>query len=138
MKIQQYRFGDRFRLEIDIDEPEVLDYYIPRLIFQPIAENAIVHGLKDTLKGGIVSISVDATDDLIVVISDNGKGMSLDELDSLNRRIHAMEPERAEDASDNGLHTGIALINVHRRIELLYGAPYGVKIRHLSGAGSCH
>ena len=136
MKIQQYRFGDRFRLEIDIDEPEVLDYYIPRLIFQPIAENAIVHGLKDTLKGGIVSISVDATDDLIVVISDNGKGMSLDELDSLNRRIHAMEPERAEDTSDNGLHTGIALINVHRRIELLYGAPYGVNVYSSANRGT--
>lgn len=136
MKIQQYRFGDRFRLEIDVDEPEVLDYYVPRLIFQPIAENAIVHGLKDTLKDGIVSISVDATDDLIVMISDNGKGMSLDELDALNRRIHATEPENADDASAGGLHTGIALINVHRRIELLYGAPYGVNVYSSANRGT--
>ena len=136
MKIQQYRFGDRFRLEIDIDDPEVLDYYIPRLIFQPIAENAVVHGLKDTLKGGIVSISVDSTDDLIIVISDNGKGMSLEELDSLNSRIHATEPESADDAAQDGTHTGIALINVHRRIELLYGPPYGVNVYSSANRGT--
>ena len=136
MKIQQYRFGDRFRLEVDIDEPSVLDYYIPRLIFQPIAENAIVHGLKDTLRGGIISISVEAEDDLIIMISDNGKGMSLDELDALNRRIHAVVADSGEDAPKDAAHTGIALANVHRRIELLYGAPYGVNIYSSANRGT--
>ena len=136
IKIQRYRFGERFRLDTDIEDSDVLDYYVPRLIFQPIIENAIQHGLKDTLKDGMVTISVDATDDLVIVISDNGKGMTLEELDNLNGRIHAGGKGMAREASPEQPHSGIALANIHRRIELLYGAPYGVNVYSSVGKGT--
>ncbi|MBF1040305.1 MAG: sensor histidine kinase, partial [Lachnospiraceae bacterium] len=49
MKIQRYRFHDRFQLSIVVDEEDkrIFDFYIPRLILQPVVENAIVHGLDD-------------------------------------------------------------------------------------------
>ena len=49
MRIQQYRFNNRFSLEIVVDEEDMqaYDFYVPRLILQPIVENAIVHGLEE-------------------------------------------------------------------------------------------
>lgn len=49
MRIQQYRFNHRFSMEIVIDDENTAayDYYVPRLILQPIVENAIIHGLEE-------------------------------------------------------------------------------------------
>lgn len=130
MKIMEFRFCDRFSLEIDIDEEEgrVLDFYIPRLILQPIVENAINHGLDEIVTGGVVRIEVVLVGDMIITISDNGKGMSLHELDSLNQRIHASDQvgKVVNENEQNG--TGIALANVNKRIQLLYGKEYGLNV----------
>lgn len=135
MKIQQYRFGDRFQLELDVENPEAYDYYVPRLIFQPIVENAIMHGLEDKRSGGVITIDVEETDDLIVMISDNGKGMTLSELDALNDRIMGEKTE-GEKADAAGKHAGIALVNVQKRIELFYGVPYGLHVYSSIGQGT--
>ncbi len=135
MKIQQYRFGDRFRLELDVDNTEVYDYYVPRLIFQPIVENAIMHGLENKREGGLITIDVEETDDLIIMISDNGKGMTLSELDALNDRIVGVEAAKGKDTVF-GKHEGIALANVHNRIALLFGVPYGVHVYSSIGQGT--
>ena len=135
MKIQQYRFGDRFHLELEVDNPEAYDYYVPRLIFQPVVENAIMHGLEDKRSGGIITIDVEETDDLIIMISDNGKGMTLSELDALNDRIMG-EKADVEKNTASGKHEGIALVNVQKRIELFYGAPYGLHVYSSAGQGT--
>ena len=134
MKIQQYRFGDRFTLDLDIDDPEVYDFYVPRLIFQPIVENAIMHGLKDMRSGGLITIDVEETDDLIIMISDNGAGMTLSQLDALNDRILGESADVETDGS--GKHAGIALVNVQKRIELFFGAPYGLHVYSSVGQGT--
>lgn len=128
MKIMEFRFYDRFSLQIDIEDGRVLDFYIPRLILQPIVENAINHGLDETVTGGVVQIEVILVGDMIITISDNGKGMSLHELDSLNQRIHAFDQvgKVVNENEQNG--TGIALANVHKRIQLLYGKEYGLNV----------
>lgn len=135
MKIQQYRFEDRFRLEMEIDDPDVYDYYVPRLILQPIVENAIQHGLENMRSGGLITIDVEEADDLIIMISDNGKGMSLQELDELNGRIMA---EKAEEnrLAPAGKQEGIALVNVQKRIELFFGVPYGLHVYSSIGRGT--
>lgn len=86
MRIQQYRFNHRFSMEIVIDDGNTAayDYYVPRLILQPIVENAIIHGLEEKMKQ--VLIEVDIAEDMMITVSDNGKGMSLKELDELNGR----------------------------------------------------
>ena len=135
MKIQQYRFGDRFQLELEVDDPEAYDYYVPRLIFQPVVENAIMHGLGDKRSGGLITIDVEETDDLIIMISDNGKGMTLTELDALNARIMGEKAENKEN-QDAGKHEGIALVNVQKRIELFFGVPYGLHVYSSIGKGT--
>lgn len=135
MKIQQYRFEDRFRLDMEIEDPEVYDYYVPRLILQPIVENAIQHGLENIREGGLITIDVEETDDLIIMISDNGRGMTLQELDELNGRILAEKAEKKE-APSSEKHKGIALANVQKRIELFFGVPYGLHVYSSIGQGT--
>ena len=136
MEIQRYRFGDRFSLDIDVDNPEAYDYYIPRLIFQPIVENSIVHGLESRLEGGVITIDVETAGDLIVMISDNGKGLTLEELDRLNDMIHASVTDKDRGKDENKSHIGIALPNIHNRIKLLYGDPYGIRVYSSIGYGT--
>jgi two-component system sensor histidine kinase YesM len=138
MSIMQYRFGERFSLEIDIDEDDtkVYDYYVPRLIFQPIVENAILHGLDEKMEGGIVTIEVMVSDELIIMISDNGKGMSLKQLDDLNAKIHSENKYISDDTSAEGKGTGIALPNVNKRIKLLYGDKYGLNVYSSEACGT--
>lgn len=125
MMIQRYRFNNRFSLEIIIEEDDekAYDYLIPRLILQPVVENAIYHGLEELPEGGKVAIEVTLTENiLILTVSDNGKGMDPKTLSELNARIHSANM----DMGDNG--TGIALPNIHKRIQLLFGEEYGVNI----------
>ena len=88
MLIQRYRFNNRFSMEIIIDEEDeaAYDFLVPRLIIQPVIENAIFHGLEERMEDGIVSIEVIVTDlDMIITISDNGKGIDCEELEELNK-----------------------------------------------------
>jgi len=125
MMIQRYRFNNRFSLEIIVEEEDekAYDYLIPRLILQPVVENAIYHGLEELPEGGKVVIEVTLTENiLILTVSDNGKGMDPRTLSELNARIHSANMEMGK----NG--TGIALPNIHKRIQLLFGEEYGVNV----------
>lgn len=125
MMIQRYRFNNRFSLEIIVEEEDekAYDYLIPRLILQPVVENAIYHGLEELSEGGKVVIEVTLTENiLILTVSDNGKGMDPRTLSELNARIHSANMEMGK----NG--TGIALPNIHKRIQLLFGEEYGVNV----------
>lgn len=138
MRIQQYRFKNRFTLEIVVDDEDrvAYDYYVPRLILQPIVENAIVHGLEEKTKGGQIVIEVTVTEDLIITVSDNGRGMSLKELDDLNQRIHSKKTSLEEEDMRHSQSTGIALPNINKRIELLYGKKYGLNVYSSIGCGT--
>ena len=138
MRIQQYRFRNRFSLDIVVDEEDTAayDYYVPRLILQPIVENAIVHGLEDKMEEARIVIEVTVTDDLVLTVSDNGKGMSLRELDALNRRIHSRNMQLVDTEHSEKRNTGIALPNIHKRIELLYGNQYGLNVYSSIGCGT--
>ena len=138
MKIQQYQFNDRFSLNIIVDEEdeEAYDVFVPRLILQPIVENALNHGLKDITENGIITIEACITDrDLVVTVSDNGCGMELEELEKLNERIHSNNVWN-DDISDDKGHSGIGLPNINKRIQLLYGKRYGVNIYSSPGQGT--
>lgn len=112
MLIQRYRFNNRFSMEVLIDEEdeEAFDFLIPRLIIQPVVENAIFHGLEEKLEGGKVTIDIIVTDkNLILMISDNGKGMDVNTLKELNARIQSNNVELDDREERNQRNTGIAL-----------------------------
>lgn len=131
MMIQRYRFNNRFTMEILIDEEdeEAYDYKIPKLIIQPVVENAIFHGLEESLEGGIVSIEVIVTEkNLIITVSDNGKGMDAKTLADLNHRIHTQMMPLDRQEGKGTANTGIGLLNIHKRIQLLFGEEYGLSV----------
>jgi len=131
MMILKFRFNNRFSLDILIDDEDVkaLDYFIPKLILQPIIENAIFHGLEDCVEGGKVTIEIIETEkNLLITVSDNGKGMDSKTLEELNQRIRSLGQYNDDHRNENQRNTGIALSNIHKRIQLLFGSDYGLNV----------
>lgn len=122
--IQKFRFGDRINLEISIPPDEPVQFYrLPKLILQPIVENAIIHGLEDKISGGLISISVRTTQsNFTIIIEDNGKGIKYTKLIEINRHlgVHPLADKHTDK------HSGIAIFNVNERLQLLYGQKYGL------------
>ena len=123
MEIQRFRMGDRLTWEERVP-PELLGISIPRLLLQPIVENAVQHGIDRRVEGGKVCLSASLKDMWLEIrVEDNGVGMNQHELDALEKRLN-------DAAADE--HLG--LWNIHRRLTLLYGE--GLHIESAAGAGT--
>lgn len=126
VSIQQMRYGNRFKLEQEIDGA-LLDFRVPCLFLQPIVENCIIHGLADSDETGRILISAIKEGNTIRLrIMDNGKGMEPSEIS----RIMDVNNE------DKGRFTNIGVRNVDERVKLIYGSDYGVKITSELGIGT--
>ena len=139
MMIQQYRFANRFSLEILIDKEDEIayDFLIPRLIIQPIVENAIYHGLKEKLEDGIITIEIILTNNnMILMISDNGEGMDNKTLDEVKKIIKSSELFIENNKEDISRRIGIALPNINKRIQLLFGDEYGLNMYSTQNFGT--
>lgn len=126
--IQKIILGDRINVEYDIDDL-VLDCMVPKLILQPIIENAIMHGIEDMSGGGQIIISAHQDENLLINISDNGKGMDVD-------TINKMLTENDEEEESREKHTHIGIKSVNKRIKILYGNKYGIKVSSELGIGT--
>jgi two-component system sensor histidine kinase YesM len=118
--IQKLRYNNSISYIIDL-EPEVEFFKTPKLILQPIVENAIFHGLRSKEGSGFIKVIIQKKDEntILFEITDNGKGMSPDELANLNIKINSPLMD-----STAGSH-GYAISNVNQRIKLCYGNQYG-------------
>ncbi|SFT76123.1 Histidine kinase-, DNA gyrase B-, and HSP90-like ATPase [Selenomonas sp. GACV-9] len=125
MQIQKYRFGERLHYTEYVDERSH-GCHIPKLLFQPVLENAIKYG--EAADGTIdVRLSVNAIgDDLMVVIEDKGQGMTTEVFTHLQRLLR--------EGENTSIHKGI--YNVHRRIQLMFGMAYGLKLLQPAGGGT--
>lgn len=129
IRIHQLRFSDRFTYE-QICPEELLQLQIPKMIIQPIVENALTHGLETLAAGGIVRIHVEQVDSvLMITISDNGSGIDPARVEELN---HLLQSEDKNTILNE--HIGVA--NVHHRIHVKYGDPYGLSLRSEQGKGT--
>jgi two-component system sensor histidine kinase YesM len=135
--ILKQRFGDRMEFEKNIDE-SVLTTKIPRLLIQPLIENAANHGVANIRGKGIVKLSVKGENSsengkyIEICIEDNGAGISKDELFMLNERLSMNDEDYFSDVQ-NKQRSGIGIENVNRRIKLFYGQKYGLKIESEEG-----
>ena len=113
--IQKMRFGDAFTYEIECEE-NIKEYKIPKILLQPIVENAIVHGVGIMEEDGRIKISAKSHDgELEMCVEDNGCGMK----EEVVNRILKNNPASK---------SGIGLKNVHQRIQLTCGQEYGLKV----------
>lgn len=131
--IQHYRFEDRFSMEIQCPDARAMQYYLPKMTFQPIVENALYHGLEPRKGKGKITIRVDLMEKHMVIrISDDGIGMDEETLARLNERLDGRMPE--EDS--RGKRNGIAIYNVNKRLKLLFGDSCGLFYRSVPGMGT--
>lgn len=137
-KIQNFRFGDRYVISYEVDDPEQTSkLLIPKLTLQPIIENSILHGLRDSLNGvDTVQIIAYKTEyHLILQVIDHGAGIAEDSLHEINKRLYhtADSPDVTLSAPK---HNGIALENINDRIKILCGEDYGLTITSAVGFGT--
>lgn len=135
--IQNFRFGDKINLKINLDEEDIsiLEYELPKLTLQPIIENVIIHGLEHKLGPGTIEIDITTTEDrLLIKITDDGVGMDEEVLDSINRRLQEISVEGLRQGSPH--KGGIALINVNNRIKLQFGEKYGLRLNSIKDFGT--
>lgn len=114
------RFEDKFAVSYEID-PKLYEYKVPRLLFQPFVENAILHGFDQMETGGVIHIRGWIEGDTRhYEIADNGRGMSAD-------TVHAILYQES---------SSIGIKNMIARIQLMYGGEYGISISSAPGSGT--
>jgi two-component system, LytTR family, sensor kinase len=116
LDIEVVRFGrDKLRIHKELD-PASLNHLVPNMILQPLVENAIKHGLADKMDGGNVSIRSRCTQHRVIIeVEDDGVGM-------------------AASAGSSG--TGIGMLNVQERLQVVYGDAAEINIESQPGSGT--
>lgn len=120
-EIQNIRFKNR--IEVDFAElPEACKAYrVPRLILQPIVENAYKYGLEKKRSHGIIRVGTEFSEDaLFVTVEDNGQLLSDEQIGDLHRKLKM--PLQGDEMEYTGL------LNVQRRLQIRFGQNYGVQV----------
>lgn len=126
MNIQKVRCRDSFTVSFDV-EPAVESCCTVKLILQPILENAIHYGVRDMEEGGEIEVSGKLIDgEIILAVKDNGFGIPEEEAKLLltdSNRVHKQG-------------SGVGLLNVNNRIQILFGKEYGLRIESEPDVGT--
>lgn len=124
--IQLMRFSRRLEVRFADCPEEFSRMNVPRLIVQPVIENAFEHAVERKKNNGIIVVDFVACEDrLNIIVEDNGGDITNEKLQDLQKRL--------EDDGDDVNITG--LINIHRRIRLVYGDQCGLKVERSSLGG---
>ncbi|MDF2836421.1 MAG: integral rane sensor signal transduction histidine kinase [Paenibacillus sp.] len=135
--ILKHRIGREFELEVAV-EPSLLLEGMVRLTLQPIVENVFQHAFP----GGIEPhhcIRVDARleqGSLFITVEDNGEGMSEKRLAMVRQRLKENRLAEEDELAQRRRKGGIGILNVHRRIQMVYGNDYGIQIDSAQGSGT--
>lgn len=126
--IQKIRYKDKLNYVIHVDE-SLYAIEVPKLILQPLVENAIYHGVKAKRGGGTITITgVPEGENLVFTVQDNGAGMPQEKVEELNRRM--------SERSVLDEQKSFGLFYIRERIQLCYGKGYGVHVESTLGEGT--
>lgn len=128
LHIQSIRYKDQFVYSITV-EPELEKCIVPKLIIQPLVENALYHGIKRQRELGRLDIRVakNAAEQLCIDVADNGVGMTPQKAAELRSMLQNHSSTET---------TGFGVWNVNERIHIMYGAPYCVTFETEEGVGT--
>lgn len=125
------RYENKLEVTKHVDEA-LLDVNIPRLLIQPLVENAVYHGIEKITRNGRIEIKVYGLEgDVIIEVTDNGVGMKEDEIKALDERLASDDSPLSRGSG--GKRNSIGLENVNRRIKLFYGEEYGLVLESKYG-----
>lgn len=123
--IQQVRYDGKFTYTADISA-DLLDSMVPNLVIQPLVENAVVHGIEAKVGTGELKLTGWQQDqDIYIEIYDNGGGIDEEKLSTI---FNEKKPENTTLERES-----IGIVNVHRRLKLYFGEPYGLTVESRPG-----
>jgi len=125
LMLQKMRYNRRLEYSIEIPE-DLMDCKIPKLVIQPIVENALKHGMKNVESIHVRIAASLEQENLKIMVEDNGAGIEPEILDEL-----VVDLEREEVSKEH-----IGMYNSHRVVRLLYGPSYGLEIESTYGKGT--
>ena len=127
VQLQNMRYHDSIELITDIPD-ELSEYQIPKLTLQPVVENSILHGIleKESKSGTIVITGWMENENIVLLISDDGVGISPEILSTI----------LSGSGNSQSGGTNIAVYNTHRRLQILYGKDYGLTYSSNPGKGT--
>ncbi len=128
LSIQKTRYHDILNYEIDIPD-ELGEYYMLKLLLQPLIENALYHGIKNNRGGGVIRVTGEKQGkELVFAVRDTGRGMDAETLKQVRERMRESAPPALSSATG-----GFGLVNVNLRLRLYYNQTDGLTIE--SGPG---
>lgn len=143
MTIQKIRYQDKLHLQVNVQD-ELYTCLIPKLILQPIVENAVVHGIEEKVGNGTVILNAYRQDAIAVFdIIDDGVGMDEEVMqEMLDNNLKEYEGvdaggRRQEAVSGVGRRgSSIGMLNVDMRLKIIYGGEYGISIQSRRNEGT--
>ncbi|WP_028611422.1 sensor histidine kinase [Paenibacillus harenae] len=129
MNVMQHRIGRKFEIDVAI-MPEYLLHAMVRLTLQPLVENVFQHAFPDGVEEyHYIRIDCGEENDIFwVSVEDNGSGISGDRLAGLRHKLDANRLADVDELGDAGHKGGIGMLNVHRRIQMVFGDRFGLHI----------
>ncbi|MGI2297149.1 cache domain-containing sensor histidine kinase [Paenibacillus sp. GXUN7292] len=132
LEIMGYRLGPRLSWQVH-SEQMLHTLALPKLMLQPLVENAIAHGIEPRVEGGHIAINalpvhIHGKAHVRIEINDNGLGMKLDALSELRSRLQAESAAHAQTP-------GLGLLNVQHRLKLYFGTNYSLQLKSSPGEG---
>ncbi|WP_312096327.1 histidine kinase [Niallia sp.] len=133
--IMNMRQNRKVSLEMVVDQ-EAYSFEIPRFILQPIIENSIIHGFNQS--AGLITINARIIEEtLVIVIEDNGLGMSKEELEELTKKTFVgVSKEDLESKQHVKGFSSLGLANVYERLSITFGPVFNMNIKSELGNGT--
>ncbi|MEK5164744.1 histidine kinase [Paenibacillus sp. FSL R5-0527] len=117
-EIQELRFSRRIQVRFDTLPDELRSIPVPRLIVQPIIENAFKHSLEKKVKDGLIAVRFEKVSSQVrIIVEDNGDRLTDEALEQIRKALH--------DVQDQAEITG--MVNIHRRIRITFGEDSGLQ-----------
>uniref|UniRef100_A0A0M0KN22 HAMP domain-containing protein n=2 Tax=Halalkalibacterium halodurans TaxID=86665 RepID=A0A0M0KN22_ALKHA len=132
VKLMNMRQKEKVELKINVS-PEVYSEEIPRFILQPIIENSMIHGLNQS--AGVISVEAYIhQNDFVVVIEDNGQGMSEEALHKLRHSL-SIQADLVDGKHKKGF-SNLGISNVYERMRMTFGEAFAMEVHSLRGKGT--